>query len=71
MKFENPVQADHCGHPVLGQLGLKAFLIKLGVAETGELRSLSSHALDESLLAYDDLSHVAELDLADEFQAFL
>ncbi len=71
LDLEDPIPADHRGHSVLGQLGLEGRLVKVCIAERGEARSPSAHVFDESLLAHDNVGHVAIPGLADEIQALL
>ena len=71
LQFNEPVRADHQGHPLPGQLRLEVRLVELRVAESGESRGPAQHSRDETLLSHDCVCEVAKLGDSDEVQHHL
>ena len=71
LELEDPIPADHRGHPVLGQVGLEGALVEVRIAERGEAGGPPAHVFDESLLGHDDVDRVAEPGLPDKVHAAL
>jgi len=71
LNFQNPVPADHGGHPVLSQRCFKTPFVKIGLAEGGKIRGLAPQIADELSLANDSFGGVPVFSFTDKFQTGL